>query len=538
MFRATVGEPVTASSVPLKIVTGSQIPDLQGVPVFVAHGDPDDHLRLTVLLAHALGGSTAGVHATDAVETCKRPQSPWRERREALSYLFQKRTSPSGGAHCHAVLVDIDALDPGPLRGETLWDDRDFCRQRAELLELLLEGVGHGGFVVVRPRPSADVSLKLEGLRGEESDNSEAAVDPSLDTLLDVVPPECRPVLLWIVNSDVLRVSDLTQALEAGDVKGFERFVLGVAYEAIPSHARHAARRLSVLRGLQPANGMLGPIPLFGGESGSTSIDPSTGVNPEADAMALEARAVHWLKQCGFLQSGPVRGGHTSLRMPRAVRNYLAPLAKLSMPDVIELQHRSWGAVPLGDLSLEEQLEAHHHAVLGGVLEDALSTARYYANDVRALAFQLSHEGHHADSAEIYRKLIEIDPEDAYAWEYFALNLARASAKDMPAERAEEVEAAYKKAYELDRKNPLYHGRLLGFRAERKVDVTADFHRGVKKYLTEYADQRDAISYFAEPVLRGMQRGRWGALPFDAAERWRPVFAGHDKLRPFLRQVQ
>lgn len=538
MFRATVEAPVTASSVPLKIVTGSQIPDLQGVPVLAAHGDPDDHLRLTVLLAQALGGQAGGVQVSHAMETCMRPESPWRMRREALSYLFQKRASPPVGASYHAVLVDIDALDPGPLRGETLWDDRDFCRQRAELLELLLEEVGDGGFVVVRPRPSADVSLKLEDLQGEESDSGDAAADPSLDALLDVVSPECRPVLLWIVNSDVLRVDDLTQALEAGDFPGFERFVLGVAYEAIPSYARQAAKRLSVLRGLQPVNGMIGPFPLYGGSSGAASTVPSTDATAGPEAMAIEARAVQWLKQCGFLQPGPRRGGHASLRMPRAVRNHLTPLAKLSIPDIVVRQHRTWGAAQLVNPSLEEQLEAHHHAVQGGVLEDALSTAIYYANDLRALAFQLSHEGRHADSAEVYRKLTGIDPEDAYAWEYFALNLAKTSGKDMLEERAEEIEAAYARAYELDRKNPLYHGRLLGFRAERQIDVTADFHRGMTKYLTEYAGQRDAISYFAEPVLSGMKRGRWGARRFEAAERWRAVFIGYEKLRPFLGQVQ
>ena len=493
---------MTVASAPLKIITGTQIPDLQGVPVFVAHGEPDDHLRLTVLLAHALGGQAGRGQVSDAIETCKRPQAPWRERRDALAYLFQKRAPPPDGTRCHAVIVDIDALDPGPLRGDTLWDDRHFCRQRAELLDVVLEGMSHGGFVVVRSRPSTEVSLKLERLQGEESDSSEVAADPLLDALLDVVSPECRPVLLWIVNSNVLRVSDVGQALEAGERGGFETFVIGVAYEAIPSYARRAAKRLSALRGLQPRNGRLGPISLHLEGHGGTSLVPGTGAPTalRSDAITLDARAVHHLERCGFLQPGPMYDGHASLRMPRAVRSYLSSLAALSMPDVIEHQHRTWGSAPLDHLPLAEQLEVHHHAVHGGVLEDALTTARYYESDLRTLAFRLSQDGRHAESAEIYRRLKGADPGDAYAWEYFAWNLALAAGRELSAERVTEIDGAFKKAYELDRKNPLYHGRFLGFRAQAKIDVTAEFHKGMKKYLTEYADQPEAISYFAEPV--------------------------------------
>ena len=121
---------MVGESAPTKIVIGTQIPEMTGVPVLVAYGDPDDHLRWTVLLAHALGKSVPGVQAREAVETClKRDKVSWSQRLDAFSYLLE-RTPSLERDRPRALLVDLDALDPGPLPPEALWDDRDFRRQR------------------------------------------------------------------------------------------------------------------------------------------------------------------------------------------------------------------------------------------------------------------------------------------------------------------------------------------------------------------------------------------------------------------------
>lgn len=116
-----------------------------------------------------------------------------------------------------------------------------------------------------------------------------------------------------------------------------------------------------------------------------------------------------------------------------------------------------------------------------------------------------------------------------------AFNLALASKQEpLPDERAKEIRGAYQKAFELDRNNPLYHGRLLGFRAERGEDVRVEFHRGMAKYIRRHREQSPAISYFAEPVLQGMTRGRSRGQRFEVIERWRQALAEHPKLRKLL----
>lgn len=122
-----------------RILIGSRAPSLAETPTWTAFGDPDDHLRLTVLIASHIGAQTSAREARDATETCMAPAATWPVRLDALAYLLNQ-WAPTNGAP-YAALFDIDALDPGPLRAETLWDDRSFLRQRRQFLDAILAAV-------------------------------------------------------------------------------------------------------------------------------------------------------------------------------------------------------------------------------------------------------------------------------------------------------------------------------------------------------------------------------------------------------------
>lgn len=509
---------------PTRILVGTHAPNIGAGPTWTAFGDPDDHLRLTVLIAAHVSAHDAAPEVRNAAEACMAPAVAWATRLDAFDYLLEKWAPPPEAPW--ASLFDVDALDPGPVRAETLWDDRSFFRQRRQFLDTMLAAVSRGGWLLVRPRPSPALSLELGQIA--ESDEPDApppaSASPQLEALLDLLSPECRPLLEWLVTSDILRLRDVERLLDAGGPDGFEEDLLDVVYDALPPSSQASAKCLSCVRRAQPMNGMLGPFHLV----------PASA---EADAVGelahwLPKQAVQVLRGCGVLQ--PMDGA--AVRMPRAVRDQLRALAERSMPDEITSLHRTWGGAPLDPLPLEAQLETHFHAVQGGKLEDALRTARHYATDIRALAFRWSHEERYQDAAEVYRAIVkDYDKEDSYAWEYLGYNLALACGDDEPtAARAEEILVAYRAAFELDRKNPLYHGRLLGFRAFLGEDVEMEFHRGMKRYLTDYGERTEALSYFAEPVLRGMQRGRWGKHRFSVVARWRPVLRRFQRLLPLL----
>jgi hypothetical protein len=491
---------------PSRVISEPQPPDIAGVPVVRAFGDPDDHLRWTVLLAHHLGGRAAPLR--ELAEVCQSPRSGWQQRLDALASLLRQAPPPAGQAF-RAVLVDLDALDPGPLEGERLWDDRHFFRQRHELLELLLDAVVHQqGWLLVRPRPSSSISLRVAPLLPTEEVESlpDEKAPTALEALLDCVSPESRPVLAWLERAGVMGTRDMERLLEAAGPEGFEETLLDIAYDALPVFSRDAALRLSVLRGPQPV------------------------------AEDIQARAIEGLVYAGFLQPSTEEQGHRTLQMPRAVRLRLLPLARLAIPEQLILQHQWWGSRPLEGLPLAAQLETHFHAVQGGQLEEALRTARYYASDLRELAFRRSHEEHYSEAAEVYRRIVEdFDPEDAYAWEYLGYNLALACGSQRPsAQRDGEIRRAYARALALDRGNPLYHGRLLGYRASAGEDVRAEFHHALKRYLTNHSRQPETVSYFAEPVLRGMQRGGRPAWRQEIIERWGTVLRRSERLRPML----
>jgi tetratricopeptide (TPR) repeat protein len=501
---------------PTRVIVSCHEPDVRGAPTWAAFGDPDDHLRLIALIA-SHPGTLAAVHEVrDATELCLRPTTPWDRRLDAIGYLLGKQ-APTNGAP-RACLVDIDALDPGPIQAEVLWDDRGFVRQRRQFLDALLRAVTAGGWVLVRPKPSPGVTDALKEVPESDEIDAEpsAAGDPKLEALLDLVSPECRPLLVWLRTSETLSVREMERLVDAGGPEGFEEDVLDMVYEALPPSAQEAAKRLSSLRPPQPLNGALGPF----------HFTPGSG-EPWLPRESVEA-----LRACGLLQ--PFSGTH--VRMPRAARDQLRALASRSMPEEIQGLHRRWGHAGSSSLPPDAALETHFHAVQGGDLDDALATAHYYVSDLRELAFRWSHDERHEDAARVYRAILDHDPDDTYAWEYLGYNLALACPEEEPSrERANEILAAYQKAFELDRKNPLYHGRLLGFRAQLGEDVELEFHRGMKRYLTDY-DRTEAASYFAEPVLRGMARGRWGRKRFEIVERWAPALRRFPRLHPHLGQ--
>jgi hypothetical protein len=107
-------------------------------------------------------------------------------------------------------------------------------------------------------------------------------------------------------------------------------------------------------------------------------------------------------------------------------------------------------------------------------------------------------------AAELFQEVVDrFDATDAYAWEYLGYNLARAN----DASQNERILKAYERAYNLWRKNPLYHGRLLGFRGKLGMYVAPEVMRGLDRYVSEYRDESDAVSYFAETALTGLRRG-------------------------------
>ncbi|MBA3549765.1 MAG: hypothetical protein H0T76_25070 [Nannocystis sp.] len=502
-------------------------PEAQHVPVFEVHGDPDDHLRLSVLLADLFGAHATSNTACEAVADCKNPKTTWSRRLDALRELV-RMSSMSKGGYC-AVVVDLDGLDTGPLSNEQMWDDRDFSQQRRKLLdEVIIASLDRFKFLLLRPRPALSVSQRLAG-HVDEREDSHAPENPRPVTqFLPLLTPETQPILRWIVDRGILPIRDVERLLDACDgVAGeFERNVLATAYESIPPAARTAGKLLSTERGIQTRNGHLGSFKLARPrDSGGDTSQASTTLS-DTGVRALEA--------CSFLQDACAERP-SALRMPRGVRSMLRPLALLDQPFIVQDVHQRLSNRSLESASLSEKLEIHHHAVQSGDHERALTTSLYYGSDLRQLAFRLSLDGQYAQAARVYRDILDhFDNEDAYAWEYLGYNLALANDKAMSAERAEEVRQAFQRAHELDLHNPLYHGRFLGFRAQCGEDISIEFSRILAKFQRESAERADAISYLTEPILRGLGRGGLSNRRRELIAQWGALLARSPRLRVLL----
>jgi hypothetical protein len=199
--------------------------------------------------------------------------------------------------------------------------------------------------------------------------------------------------------------------------------------------------------------------------------------------------------------------------MPRIVRNRLAYFALL-MVDA-EVQKIHWNEATAGSNTtiVDRQVEAHYHALCTGDVELAKSTALYYGSELSEIARRLSIEAADIEddsekrsrfkaAADLFHHVVaHFDETDAYAWEYYAYNLARAGLPE-----TNRVLDAYQRAFTLRRGNPLYHGRLLGFRAQLGQRIVDEAISSMRRYALD-APQRESMSFFAEPVMSGLWRG-------------------------------
>jgi tetratricopeptide (TPR) repeat protein len=471
------------------------------LPVFRAYGDIDDHLRLTTLVADCLG---RGPDLEERRRACLSRNCSWSDRISAFSDILRiaAKHHPAGSI---AVLADIDALDPGIRRQADLWDDRALRSQRSEFLQAILSAVDAGGWVVART--STTSRLISEQLA------ETAAAPPVAPKAQEFVSPDSQPITDWLLRRNVMSERDLARSVEAA-TDDVDDHVISVAYDCLDRQARATGRRLSALRPPQRANGA---ISVF-------RID-----DDREDEATIPREGVQALQECGFLEVED----SDIVRMPRLVRRFLAAQARLVDGARVQEDHRLLAAAGSPDV-LSDQLEAHYHAIEGADIEAALETTRYYGSDLRRLAFQLSQLQRFDRAAEIYQFILdEIDREDSYAWEYLAFNKAMALRRPRSEGDERDILLAYKRAAELDSSNPLYRGRLIGFRAEIGENIERDFSRSMAEFSLPSAPS-EAVSYFAEAVLLGLQRGSQEEQRRTIVEKWGVELRRHPRLAQFV----
>jgi hypothetical protein len=474
-------------ALPSKIVLGTLESAPKGLPLLFAFGDRDDPQRLAVLLAeHVAAAFPGNAEIDEKAHECLDPRASWRDRRLALGDTLAL------AAHRHTghflALGDIDALAP---QGTEDWSADRSIAMRQDLYKLVLEAVDRGGWLVFRTSPARHASSDLADLDLEET----CAADPQgMEPLEEANPyaPEIRPIAAWLTSRGLLRPRDLSRIV--ADVEDFDAHLVDLAYDSLSSTACDAGKLLSAVRPPQHVNGALGTFTYAEARPTATSV-------PRA--------AVEALRKSGFLQPS---AEPSSLRMPRLVRDLLRRFAPLGMAGETRRLHERLAALPMKTEGTAVKLEIHHHAVLARDVERAKNTAIFYGTELRNLATQLSLEGGRVGERAKFARVAELfeyvvsnfDPTDAYAWEYLGYNLARAD----EATNRSRILQAYEKAHQLWPDNPLYHGRLLGFRGRLGRDIVADFARSLDQYVNKFGDERDAVSFFAEAALRGLRRGK------------------------------
>ena len=488
---------------PSRVFVGRELSVPEAGPVLRAFGDPDDHLRLSVLMAESLRTRVPAVQ--EEAGACLAPKTTWRERLTRTRELV-KHARP----HLRELFVlhDVDGLVHTGGDPSRAWDDREFIRERSEFFDLLVDLFADGGWLVVRPQPVGSVTLRLETLADADVDAG-APVSASAIPTLAPVSPDCRGVLQWLLKSKALSedaLNDLIQESMSGSENELERQILRVAYDQLRSTVQHQAQRLTALRAASPLNGTLGPYPI--GDS--------------AGHHRVSRNDVDTLRRCGFLQSE----GSSSVRMPRAVRSMLRLRGAAEDPESIRDEHAWLAERTTSDRSPNGLLETHYHAVVGLSPKLALETSCYYGTDLRELAFHLSERREFHAAAEIYKKILDdFDPDDAYACEYYAYNLTR---HDAAAHQAT-IRQHYERAYTLDRQNPLFHGRWVGFRGRFGEDILKEFDAAMNRYLQSYGAQSPAaVDRFASEVLKALDRGK------QIAQKKVLVDAGDRSLREFV----
>jgi hypothetical protein len=471
---------------PSKIVLGRPRPGPPTEHVF-AFGHTDDAPRLVACLAdRILKLVPTGSEAASNAALCLAPRTPWRKRLRALESALQDVTDRDEPVF---TLWDADALASNEREG---FDVERASLLRRDLYRVVRRSAEHGGWVLVRTARTTttaldelDLALELGTLPGA-AQRSEAA---------ERFAPECQPLAVWLVEQRVVQVRDLNLIKET--VPDPDAHIAVLVYQELPAAVRDAAKVLSVLRAPQHLNGSFGPV-AFAPEGGSLS----------ASSVPVTAREA--LKRCGFLQPTGVAG---DWRMPRVVRDQLYQLARMTLPEFVEQRHRIEAGAGLNhESSVDESVEAHHHAVSLGDIDLAKETARYYGSELAEVARRLSRDAQQPgrvnrkalflEAAAVYRYIIEhFDATDAYAWEYLGYNLARAGESD------EKVLDAYARAHRALPRNPLYHGRWLGYRARRGEDIEAELVDGIAEYAQE-DPAREPVSYFTKAVFDGLRWAR------------------------------
>lgn len=460
-------------------------------PVFHVYGAPDDHHRLTVLLADRVE-QVLGREDADT-RTCRDPRAIWRERLFALGRALEAGMRHSREEYTFGI-ADIDALVT-PDRGD--WDERAIFKERQDFYRMLRRAIDRTGWVVFRPNPSEAVSEELDEL---DVDSQLTDAPPMCDGLpqetLDLLPPDCRPVAAWLHRIGSLSAERLDDIVE--EVNDVGEHVLSLAYDALPRRARDAGKLLSAVRQPQRLNHAIGQFAIGDGEPNASSL-PRVGVEA--------------LCGCGFLQPD-LDGSSATVRMPRRVRVMLNGQARLSLPDEIKQVHARLARPLQVSATGELRLEVPFHALRSGDVDLAKATA-FFSADLRDFGARLSREGKYAPAAELFQYLVDtFDPEDAYAHEYLGYNLARAAGT----REKERILKAYESAHRYaNEKNPLYHGRLVGFRGELGDDITSDFDRGMRVHATVHAS---AVAYFAEAVFKGLARGHRDDLRARLSHKW------------------
>lgn len=449
------------------------------VVVLEAFGDPDDHLRLSTLIADVVSkipAITPLLRGKARRLTDDRGPLSWRERR--LDFTEIMRLVPSGAL----VLRDPDAFaEAYTSDGSTDWNDAALHRERGEFFECLMEPIARGAIELVRTAPDPRFSRRLPS----PAVSAEDTPDDSSDPYASLVGPDARGALRWLLKSKHLEEDAVDELIEGGVGPALDRHFLLVTYDHAAPNIRAAAYRLAVLRGERKLNGSIGPF--------------SVQARP-AEAAVTRAQ-IDGLLACGFLR----RVTGERVRMPRIVRDIVLARADATDPDSVADDHKLAFAhlEQFYDLSrIDCMIERHHHAVHGLLIKEAIATAKFYATDLRELAIRLSHKEQWNAAAGVYRAIVERDRADSYAWEYLGYNLVRAQPQAQPTKHVDEILDAYSKAHEIEPTNPLYHGRLVGFRGRMGKDIGAEFDRGIRNYTWNGVDR------FASEVLKGLRRGK------------------------------
>lgn len=481
--------------------------------VLEAFGDPDDHLRLSTLIADAVSKSEVVTRALDSkmasfirgrarrlTDTLVGPLS-WRERRNNFAEVVH--LIPSGTL----VLRDPDAFaETYTFERFADWDDAMLCRERSDFFDTLKDPIARGAISVERTAPDPRFSSRLPGAAVSPRDGHHDPAEP----YASAVGPDARGALGWLLRQKYLQEDAVDELIEEGVGPELDRHITLVAYDHLSPATRAAAYRLAVLRGEQALNGAIGPF----------------AVQAKPTEVAVAKVQVESLLSCGFLR----RTTESRVRMPRIVRDVILARADAEDPDSVAEDHKYAfkGLEPFDDPTrIACTIERHHHAVHGLLVEQAIATATFYATDLRELAIRLSQKEQWLHAAEVYRQIVKHDPDDAYAWEYLGYNLVRNESK----KNTDEILRAYERAYKLDPTNPLYHGRLLGFRGRIGQDIKAEFERWIGQYDWYGVDR------FASEVLKGLKWGKRDrtAKQMIAANQW---LLKHPEVRRILAEVK